>query len=146
VLRFHALADGAERRGLDEDEMSLGFDRAAPTSNNPTRRILSTIDLAAWLVELLPDYASLWLIPISATGAGVDHEQARPEQGASLQRPRWSCPGHGAVHAPVPAKDATVALRSGAACCHPRDDGSRRSWHGGNFQSGAGIRALEDPP
>lgn len=52
VLRFGDFADKEEHRGPDEDEAPFGFSLAEATSHNPTRRLLSAIDLTAWLAEL----------------------------------------------------------------------------------------------
>jgi DNA-directed RNA polymerase specialized sigma24 family protein len=52
VLRFGDFADEDEHRCPDEDEAPVGVGFAEATSNNPTRKILSAIDLTAWLEEL----------------------------------------------------------------------------------------------
>jgi hypothetical protein len=55
VLRFGDFDMDDERRGPDEDEAPLGFGLAEATSANPVRKILSAIDLTAWLDELPAD-------------------------------------------------------------------------------------------
>lgn len=55
VLRFGDFDTDDEYRGPDEDEAPLGFGLAEATSANPVRKILSAIDLTAWLVDLPAD-------------------------------------------------------------------------------------------
>ena len=70
VLHFGDFADGDEPRGPDEDDAPLGFGFADATSSNPTRRILSAIDLAAWLDDLPPE--DRHMLKLRAAGYGLE--------------------------------------------------------------------------
>ena len=70
VLHFGDFADGDEPRGPDEDDAPLGVGLADATSSNPTRRILSAIDLAAWLDELPPEDRRM--LELRAAGHGLE--------------------------------------------------------------------------
>ncbi|WP_437316243.1 hypothetical protein [Sorangium sp. So ce385] len=52
LLRLGDFADEDEHRDPSEDEVPLGFGFAEATTTNPTRRILSAIDLTTWLTDL----------------------------------------------------------------------------------------------
>jgi hypothetical protein len=66
VLRFGDFDAEDERRCPDEDGAPVGFGLAEATSSNPTLRILSAVNLTAWLAELLPEDRRM--LELRATG------------------------------------------------------------------------------
>jgi hypothetical protein len=70
VLRFGDFDADDELRGPDEDEAPVGFGLAEATSANPTRRIISAINLAAWLAELPAE--DRHMIELRAAGYGLE--------------------------------------------------------------------------
>ncbi|WP_438040144.1 hypothetical protein [Sorangium sp. So ce128] len=79
VLRFGDFAAEDEHRGPDEDEAPVGFSLAEATSNNPTQRILSAINLIAWLAELPADDRRM----LELRAAGFDLGEIANELGSS---------------------------------------------------------------
>ncbi|XXX76093.1 hypothetical protein WMF30_51435 [Sorangium sp. So ce134] len=63
----------------DEDEAPFGFALAEATSSNPTRRILSAINLTAWLADLPADDRRM----LELRAAGIDLEEISGEIGSS---------------------------------------------------------------
>ncbi|WP_437301146.1 hypothetical protein [Sorangium sp. So ce426] len=80
VLRFGDFDDEDEHRGPDEDEAPVGFGLAEATSSNPTRRILSAINLTAWLADLPADDRRM----LELRAAGFDLEEISGEIGSSM--------------------------------------------------------------
>ncbi|WP_437649240.1 hypothetical protein [Sorangium sp. So ce362] len=78
-LRFGDFDDEDEHRGPDEDEAPVGLGLAEATSSNPTRRILSAIDLTAWLADLPADDRRM----LDLRAAGFDLEEISGEIGSS---------------------------------------------------------------
>jgi hypothetical protein len=79
VLRFGDFGDEDEHRGPDEDDAPVGFGLAEATSTNPTRRILSAINLVAWLQDLPAEDRRM----IELRAAGFDLEEIAGELGTS---------------------------------------------------------------
>jgi DNA-directed RNA polymerase specialized sigma24 family protein len=70
VLRFGDFDAEDEIRGPDDDEAPSGFGLAEATSANPTRRILSAINLSAWLTELSAEDRRM--LELRAAGFGLE--------------------------------------------------------------------------
>ena len=70
LLRFGDFDADDEHRGPDEDEEPVGFGLAEATSSNPTRRILSAINLTAWLAELPVE--DRHMLELRAAGHGLE--------------------------------------------------------------------------
>ncbi|WP_437723707.1 hypothetical protein [Sorangium sp. So ce861] len=79
VLRFGDFADEDAHRGPDEDEAPVSFGLAEATSSNPTRRILSAINLTTWLADLPADDRRM----LELRAAGFDLEEISGEINSS---------------------------------------------------------------
>ena len=70
LLRFGDFDAEDEIRGPDEEDAPVGFGLAEATSANPTRRIVSAINLTAWLAELSPEDRRM--LELRAAGHGLE--------------------------------------------------------------------------
>ena len=93
VLRFGDFDTDDERRCPDEDEAPIGFGLAEATSANPVRKILSAIDLTAWLDELPADDRQMLQLRV----AGFTLEETAAKLGVSTSNIFARCKRLGSV-------------------------------------------------
>jgi DNA-binding CsgD family transcriptional regulator len=118
LLRFDDFDADDEIRGPDEDEAPVGFGLAEATSSNPTRRILSAINLTAWLTELSPEDRRM--LELRAAGHGL--EEIAEKMGVSTSNVFVRCyrlglalAEHAEVNLQPKKRKARVPSRSRAA-------------------------------